>query len=140
MNQAFGTFDPKNKQTLTSSDSEIPIYGVGTTGGTFKAVMQGACSQETEYTVYTYFGENAFRKNNIVSLMKPGDVLCDQGGGEGNRHVMIYMGYDDLNGDGVAGKEDRIYFLHSSGTGILIYSTSANSSNLDRYRSFYTYK
>jgi uncharacterized protein YfaT (DUF1175 family) len=142
MNHAFGTFKSKNNSSLTSSDSEVPLYGTGTTGGSFKAVMGGACRNETDYTTYTYFGEKGFKTKNIASQMTPGDVLCDYKGGEGGRHVMIYMGYDDLDGDGIANNKDRIYFLHSSNgsMGINIWSTKVSDSELDRYVSFFTYK
>lgn len=124
-------------------------------------VMGAVCNGETNYTYATQFKnvEGFTGKNfgdTILPVLKPGDVICNSTSEKfgsasekadptwnyagGSRHVMFYMGFEDVNGNLYADSGDYIYVLHSSTYGVRVDKVPANSKDWFQYSSFASYK
>lgn len=115
-------------------------------------VMGEVCNGETDYTVATQFSNVPEFTNfgdSILPLLTPGDILCNSTGGKygdaynyssSSRHVMMYMGYEDANFNGIPDSEDKVIIIHSSTIGVLVDRKDASEVYWKEYNSFATYK
>lgn len=115
-------------------------------------VMGAVCNSETEYTRSFQFESIPEFKNfgdSVLPLLTPGDILCNSSAGKagdaynysGNsRHVMIYMGFEDKNQNGIGDAGDDLYIIHSGGGGVRVDAKRASDSYWKELNSFATYK
>ena len=115
-------------------------------------IMTTVCNSETDYTLSTQFESVPEFKNfgdSILPLLTPGDILCNSTGGKygdaynysGNsRHVMMFMGYEDDNYNGVPDAGDSVIIIHSSSNGVRVDRKLANEKYWKELNSFATYK
>jgi len=103
---------------------------------------QGMCNVDTKYTTHYTFGEGNFQSYFSNHTLKPGDVLCDDAGD--TRHVIMFIGWDDDNGNGKWESSEMMYFMHTGDPdkGVEVYARAfSNIDNVGKglvYTSYFT--
>lgn len=100
--------------------------------------------KDTPYMIGTRFKDIPGYKTfaDVIPMIRPGDFIKKDISSDGITHIVIYMGYDDHNGNRIPDGNDDLYLIHTGdgSMGVEIFSKKITWKGWEDYISFGTYK